>query len=132
MAELFGVEVDVADVLKAFDQAGPVMERHLKGAAKVTADHIAREAQARLQRQLGPGATGKTVAGIRVVEDERGYLVIAQRNPFPNLPLWLDKGTVRMSARPFFDSSAQLEQGPHLRRLHEAAQAAIAEVGLGE
>lgn len=133
MADFIRFELDDSALVRALQQLGPAVERHTLPACKVTADNVAREARQRLQRQLGPEATGKTVAGILVelAESGDGYVVIAERNPFPDLPGWLEHGTRHMDARPFFDVSARLEEAAHRRRLEDAVQAAIDEVGLG-
>lgn len=127
-------QMDDAALVAAVAQLGPSLEKYALPACKVTADNVAREAQNRLQRQLGPDATGKTVAGIRVERARAGvgYVVVASRNPFPSLPGWLEHGTKHMDARPYFDVSGRLEETAHRRRLEEALQAGIDAVGLGD
>jgi len=140
MADNFTIDVDTADLLAALDAMPDAVLRHLKPAAKITADNICREAKARLQRQLGPNATGATVRGIHVEEtrdDERaGYVVLGYDavTPHPHGPVdhWLEFGTRFMTARPFLFASARLEESAHDRRSHEAIQDAIDEQGLGD
>lgn len=134
------IEADVDALVAALtafgEDAGPAM----LVVAFETGDAVAREARARLQRQLGPGATGLTLAGITVRKsyDGQGVVVLSEREPFPNVPLWLEKGTKRGHgkhanvARPYFYVSAELEQGPHLRRVEEALQALMQAKGLGD
>src|SRR5579862_8573633 len=107
--------------------------------AEETANAIVQEARARLQRQLGPNATGATVAGItaRRAFDGNGFVVVAEREPMPNLPLWIEKGTKRGGkgshtepARPFFYASVLIETGAHQRRVADAIQGAINASGL--
>lgn len=134
------ITLDTAALYAALDRLGPVGEGLIRTAAFETATAIDREATARLSRQLGPGSTGTTAAGIVVEPDYAGvgYIVAARRDPFPNLPLWLEKGTKRGGgthanvARPFFYVSAFLEEGAHYRRVAEAVSAALADTGLGE
>ncbi len=128
----YGIEVDIAPLLASLAALGNQIDRELKAASGVTADAIVREAQGRLQRQLGPDATGLTVAGIVKEETTNGYFVRSTRNPFPMLPRWLEKGTDHMRARPFFDASVRLEEGGHFRRIEEAVTNAIESRGLGE
>lgn len=110
------------------------LERRLLPEGKRTAERVAREAQNRLDRALGPDATGKTAAGIQVEEsrDGRGYVVVARRSGERLLPRWLDKGTRHMDARLFFDDAGRLEEGPYLRRVTTIIGDLIAEKGLGE
>lgn len=131
------ISVDNAALLKAMDDiAGPVMLAFTLPAAEISADNVVHEAQSRVAR-----ATGETANGIHKEESRNGegYVVLDFNTRMPNLPLWLEMGTDRgrprshsMPSRPFFFSSAELEQGPHQRRMTEAVQAAIDSVGLGD
>lgn len=139
-SDAFIVEMDTAAVLAALDRLGADAAIVVKRASGETANAIVREAFARLERQLGPEATGKTARGIQMKDDRDGggYIVQSARDPFPMLPVWLEKGTKRGGgthpnvARPYFYASAMLEEGPHRRRLEEALQSAIDNVGLGD
>ena len=133
MSDSITAEWDTAGVIAAFDRFGAVLEPYLKEAAKDTATAIQREAQARLQRQLGPGATGKTVANIQIQEARVGvgYVVLSTREPMPNVPIWLERGTSRQRPRPYFNSAALLEEGAHRRRIEQAVQQALNDTGLG-
>jgi hypothetical protein len=121
------------------DGLGASAQPFIAAASKETADRIVVEAQARLRRQLGPGASGQTEANIaaRPAFDRNGFIVISEREPLPNLPLWLEKGTKKGKgmhanyARPYFYVSAELEAGAHYRRIGEAIQQAIEAKGLG-
>ena len=129
----YTIEVDRAALHDALMSLGTEIDKELFAVSLVTANAIDREASARLARQLGPNATGKTVAGIAVIPlGTAGHAVIAERNPYPILPYWLEKGTAKMSARPFFDAAVKLEEGAHLRRVEEAVQRAIDSKGLGD
>jgi hypothetical protein len=131
----------VADTLAAFDDVAARIDRKCLDASYVSAAHIKLEAQARVARRTNgkksksdpSGRGGRTARGI-VVERGRtfsGYVVRALRPDMPNLPLWLEKGTKKMQARPFLAPAEALEEGPHERRILEAINQAIAEAGLG-
>lgn len=127
MASLISISVDPRGAIDALTRLGPAVERHLMTAARVTAEAIKREAQGRVARR-----TGRTQAGITAepAQDGTGYVVYVQtpEDGWPNLDIGLEFGTKYMSPRPFLHASAQLEQGPHLRRIEDAIQAAIDEV----
>ncbi len=140
MADGFTIEVDTDGLVAALTQLGDRAQPFINEASRASADSIVREAKARLQRQLGPKATGAAVAGIeaRPAYNGNGYVVLAATDPKPNLELWLEKGTKKGDPRShtspalqFFYASCQLEEGPHLRRIEQAVTAAIAASGLG-
>jgi hypothetical protein len=141
VADTITAELIDAGLVVAEAELADAMQRLVNEASHETADAIAREAAARLRRQLGPDATGKTEAGIvvRPAYDGNGYVVISSRDPFPNLPLWIEKGTSRgrpgshaSAARPYFYVSAQIEAGAHERRIEAALRSAITVSGLGD
>lgn len=115
--------VTLANALKPF----------IRTASKISADHVCAEAKARLLRQLSGTSTGETVAGIVVKGDRTGWgwIVDAGNLTTPMLDRWLERGTVKMHARPFFWESAKLEESAHLSRIKGAMSAAIGEYGLG-
>ena len=106
----------------------------VKVAARISADHIAREAAARLERQLSGTSTGATVAGIVVRSDRTGWGWVVQSGHArtPKLPFYLERGTRHMAARSYFDASAQLEESAHYTRVQGAIQAALSVHGLGD
>lgn len=139
MANGWGIDVDTQDLLAALAALPAELAPLLKAVAKQTAENIAREARARLQRQLGPHATGETVAAITVEEIPGGYMVWVPLPRMPNLPLWIERGTKRgkpgshtSPARPFLYASALLEAGAYRRRIVDAITSAIDAKGLGE
>jgi HK97 gp10 family phage protein len=132
MAGELRIDVDVSALLAAFDRLGPVAERACHAAARATAERVREEARARVRR-----ATGQTASAITVDEAEPplgGWRVYVDRmgSRPANLPIWIEFGTSKMPAQPFLFNSAQLEEGAHLRRIAEAIEDAIGEVGLGE
>jgi len=147
---LFEIDVDTSGLFRAMDQAVAAIERRTKVTAKDTADRVERNAKQRVAR-----ATGATAAGIHVEEtyDGTGYVVLSrsgradagQHGRWPSgrgriLPgnhrgehvaEYLEFGTVKMTARPFFFVSAEIEAAGHDRRMREAIADGIEEVGLG-
>jgi hypothetical protein len=131
MADRFIIDVDTRALLAALDAIPAAVHAHLKAAAKVTADNIAREAKSRVARR-----TGKTGDAITVEEARSGdgYVVFVANAAadWPNLDIGLEFGTKFMTPRPFLFASAHLEEGAHDRRSRAAVQAAIDEKGLGD
>lgn len=134
MADSITIEADSAGVEAALKGFGAAAQPFVNDASRETADAFATEARARLQRQLGPDATGASVAGItaRPAFDGNGFVVVDEREPFPNVPFWLEKGTKYMDPREFFYSSMLLQVSDHQRRLGDALQQAIAASGMGD
>lgn len=119
------IEVQDGGVQALFRALPDVVRQRVKAAALVTGRLIASEARGRVARR-----TGQTAEAITVAEVEDAVLVYVGRTAHPaNLAQWLEFGTRRMTARPFLYASAQLEEGSHLRRVGEAVQASIQEVG---
>lgn len=124
------IDMDSTALLRDIAALPERMRVRFMRASQTTAQALEREMKARLQRQLSPSATGATVASIthRVAYDGNGYVVLTERNPYPNLPLWLEKGTspgkrrnfARTQRRPFFYASIELEAPGHERRIRDA------------
>jgi len=144
LADDLTIEMDAAEVIAALSRLGDAAQPYINRAAEETSRAIVTEARARLSRQLSPEATGRTVQSItsRPAYDRNGFVVVAEREPMPNLPLWLEKGTKKgnrkghgggnMAPRPFFYSSALLEEGAHQRRVEDAVREALIDQGLGD
>lgn len=126
--DLLTVDVDATAVLRALSSASSKVQAVVNREAKYTAERIRHAADHRAAT-LFPGRSGLTREGIKAREAEggNGWVVVAERNPYQNLPLWLDKGTTHMTAREFFDISADLERGPHERRLRQALVESLGE-----
>ena len=105
-----------------------VIER-LKLTARASADRIAAEA-ANILRSKTHG-TGRTAASIRVLDEsgDKQFVVNCPGNPDQpaNLPLWLERGTRHMSARPFMRPAADAESDRYRRNMLAAAEAATSE-----
>lgn len=137
-------ELDTAAVLAAFRRLPDEIQRRALPACETTANNIAREAEARLRRQLGPNATGATAEGIDVspLRSGDGYVVVSRRYAEArknNLPIWIEKGTKQgdpgshtSAPRPYFYVSGELEVDAHERRVLEAMTDAVQAEGLGE
>lgn len=132
MADQFTIDVDTRELFAAMDALPAAVMAALKAEAKITAENIAREAKARINRR-----TGKTAEAITVAETYKGdgYVVFAG-NPGTggreHVAFFLEFGTKYMTAKPFFFASARLEEESHDRRAREAVQRAISEKGLGD
>jgi len=116
---LMAIEFDTRGFLDLLARVPKSIEARFNKEGRITADRVAAEARRRVAI-----ATGLTHAGIDVepLEKGSGWAVVSARNPFPNVPIWLESGTVHMEAQPYFDVSVRLEEGPHFRRLAEALQ----------
>ncbi len=135
---MIGFEQDASKLLADISALPERLRVRFMAASKVTAERLEREMQARLRRQLGPGATGRSVESIshREAYDHNGYVVLTDRNPFANLPLWLEKGTkpgkrknrARTQPRPFWWASIELEAPGHERLIRETWDSLAAEV----
>ena len=129
MAEaMFTATVDAREVLALLDRLGPSVDFVAKEVGRDTAARIVAEAERRVAR-----ATGKTESGIHweLTRDGMGYIVMAYRagnQPDP-VDIYLERGTQFMHARPFFFSSAALENQAHLRRLTDRIQQFLEAVG---
>jgi hypothetical protein len=125
---MFSASVDASGLLSLFDRMGPSMDFLARQVALDTAKRIVREAQARVKR-----ATGTTAEGIHfeVSYDGAGYVVLGYAKGNNDAPVdrFLESGTMHMYARPFFFVSAELESGPHMRRLIEKMQDWLDQVG---
>jgi hypothetical protein len=136
MAPLLEIDADARELLAALDRLGDRAEQYCLEAARETGKAVAREAESRLRRQLGPLATGKTADAIAVKDAPKplgGVWVLVEPQPMrpANLPLWLEVGTWKMNERPHLFVSARLEETAHRRRLEDAVQRAIDSEGLG-
>jgi hypothetical protein len=128
VSDNFSATVDASSVLALFDRMGPSIEFLARNEALETAKRIVREAQARVKR-----ATGQTASGIHfaVTYDGAGYVVLGYTTGNNDAPVdrFLEYGTEKMYAKPFFWSSAELESGPHMRRLTDRITEWLVEVG---
>jgi len=137
MANSFTIDLPNVEVIREAlegESLKTVIKGYVKVASRISADHIAVDAAARLERQLSGTSSGETVRGIVVKSDRTGWgwIVDAGNLSTPMLDRWLENGTKSMHARPFFYSSAQLEEQAHLGRIQAAVQAAISQYGLGD
>lgn len=136
MANSFTIDIDGTAMREALEGESlrTVIKSFIKAASRVSADHIRDEAEARLLRQLSGTSSGRTVAGIVVKSDRTGWgwNVDAGNVAQPMLDRWLENGTKKMGARPFFYESATLEEQAHYSRIQAAIQAALSQYGLAE
>ena len=134
MSDRLTIDADTRAVLAALDRVGEAARPHLRAASRATAERVRDEARGRVARRSGKTASAIEVEELNVVSDLDGYAVVAGRpkGGWQNLPLGLERGTKHMEARPFFDSSGRLEEGPHRVRIIGAINDTLAELGLGE
>jgi len=116
MPDRLSIDVDLGEVLRAVDALDTRVVAALHAVGGITAHNVTREAQARVRR-----LTGQTARSIRAVETRTAWFVIVDRDPFPNLPLWIEEGTVHQDPAPFIGPAIELEEGPHHRRAPAAA-----------
>ncbi len=113
---MFTASVDTTETVALLDRLAYSAQFVLLEVARTTAQKIVQEAQARVRR-----ATGETASEIHyeLTRDGTGYIVLAYREGGNDgvVDKYLEYGTKYMYARPFFFSSAMLEEGPHMRRL---------------
>jgi hypothetical protein len=136
VANTITVSCDATVLLAKLDglTLGKALAPFIKGAAKVSADHIAAEAAARLSRQLSGTSSGATVAGIKVKSSGAlGWVVVSGNAKVPRLPRLLERSFKNVARRkPYLMASAALEQSAHTDRIDAAIQAGLSEYGLGD
>jgi hypothetical protein len=127
MADAITASVDATELLALLDRVGPSIEFHARDVARETAGRIVTEAQARVARRGGTTARGIHMDFTR---DGKGYVVLAYE-PDVQAPVdkYLEAGTKFMLAQPFFFASAEIENGPHLRRLQDRVQDVLTDLG---
>jgi hypothetical protein len=131
MADGITITIDAAEVLAMLAAVGPSADARVHEASRVTADRVQHEARARARRRTGIlqeaitiEEMGPPLQGFRVFVDEMTDARGARPDEFA---LWHEAGTQHMSAQPFMENSAALEEQPHLRRVSDALQTAIDE-----
>ena len=128
MADMFTADVDATQAIAMLDRLAQSADFVTLTSARETAKNIVSEAQARVRRR-----TGVTQSEIHfdLTYDGKGYVVLGFRKNVGDFPIdkYLEYGTDYMSRKPFFFSSAQLEEGPHLRRTIDAVQEWLDAVG---
>lgn len=144
MANSVTFEMDASKLLAAFDAVTEAIRLPTLDACRVTAEHIAREARARVSRR-GPNPTRaqqgrpplEDLIRVEPMHNGTGYVVIVEEPVRDNsgaeyLPIFLEFGTVNMTRRVFFFAAATLEKEAHRQRLNEAVQAGVDAVGFRE
>lgn len=111
----------------AVEQLDATVTARLKTVAKATADRIAANAATILRSKTH--GTGKTAATIRVLDEsaEKQYTVNCPGDPDrpANLPLWLERGTRYMVARPFLRPAGDAEDARYRTDMAAAAEGAV-------
>ncbi len=101
----------------------------LKAVAKRTADRIAVNAASMLRSKTH--GTGKTAASIRVLDEsaDKRYVVNVPGDASEpaNLPLWLERGTRHMVARPFLRPAGDAESARYKSEMMAIAERSVQE-----
>jgi hypothetical protein len=131
MPDSLTLDVNADEVTATLRSLPAALKPFIKGASKISAEHIRDDAKARLLRQLSGTSTGETVAGIVVKADRSGWgaIVDAGNLTTPMLDRWLEYSTKKMRARPFFWDSVRLEESAHRSRIRSAIMAGCHEHG---
>jgi hypothetical protein len=116
----------VKELQTAIQQLPEGVTAALKVEARASADRIAAHAQALLRSQTH--GTGATAAAIRVIDesDRKQFTVNSPgtADKPANLPIWLEYGTVYMSAKAHMRPAAEAESERYKRNMAEAAERA--------
>jgi hypothetical protein len=131
VADKFAIVVDATAIVEALDRLGPRAQPYVTDACRISAANITTEIRARAARAF-VSRTGETIGGIAMQPsaDGIGFVVVDAEHRMPHLPAWLEHGTARMPAHPFFDAAARLEQPAHVRRISTALTLALEAEGL--
>jgi len=125
---MFSASVDSQALIALFDRLAQSADFVCRAAARETAERIVAEAKNRAKRR-----TGETASEIHyeLSRDGQGYVVLGYRTGTGEDPIdkYLEYGTVSQYAKPFFWTSANLESGPHLRRLTDRIVEWLEDVG---
>lgn len=114
------------DAFTRATQTFPAKARAARQAAiKPSVARVAADARARLDQQTK--GTGRTSASIGVVETAAGAMLVARpvSGRHPNVVLFLEFGTRKMPARPFFFPAVDAGRSAHHRAVEAANDAAI-------
>lgn len=127
-APMFSASVESQAVIAMFERLAQSADFVCRSVALETAERIVAEAQNRARRRSGVTASE---IHFELTRDGKGYVVLGYRTGVGESPIdkYLEFGTVHMYARPFFFSSAQLEEGAHMRRLTDALVQWLQDVG---
>jgi HK97 gp10 family phage protein len=113
----------------AVDALPETITRVSKGIAKTFADRIAVNAASMLRSKTH--GTGKTAASIRVLDEsaDQQYTVNVPGDPEDpaNLPLWLERGTRHMVARPFLRPAGDAESESYKREMAAVLERTVTE-----
>lgn len=125
---MFSASVDASVVIAMLDRMAESADFVCREVGRETAKNIVAEAQRRVRR-----ATGDTADEIHfeLTRDGQGYVVLGYQQGVGEgvVDKYLEFGTKYQYARPFFFSSAQLEEGAHMRRLTARIQEWLDQVG---
>lgn len=147
MAESTFTQTGLAEMRQAIEQFPAAHTAALRAVAQATAGRVMARAKALLASQTH--GTGATAAAITVTEDaaNKQFIVSSPGVPHPtislhtmkrsgrthtqkvsqnNLPIWLEYGTVHMTARPYMRPAAAAEEAQYARDMENASADAAA------
>lgn len=120
------------DLKRAIDRLPEAVTEALKSEARISADRIAAHAKALLRSKTH--GTGQTADAIRVLDESRDQQWVVNSpgtaDKPANLPLWLEYGTVYMSAKAHMRPAADAESARYKQNM-AAAATRTAEKALG-
>lgn len=113
----------LSEVKAAVEHLPRAVTLALRAVAFKTSRRVYAAAKARLQQSTH--GTGATANAMRIVERDQMQAFIVDIGPVQgrpdNLPLWIEGGTVKMRARPFFRPSVEEADADYVRESEAAA-----------
>jgi hypothetical protein len=123
-------ETGLAALQQAIKRLPAAVTEALKTEAHRSATRVATHAKGLLRSQTH--GSGRTADAIEVIEDSdhQQFTVNSPAAPGdpPNLPLWLELGTIYMAARPYMRPAAAAEDAPYKAHMTAAAEGAAQKV----
>src|SRR6266700_2374740 len=119
-------DLDTSALVKALDRIPDAILVKTRAASRISAEHIQREIRAWLERMTH--GTGQTADHITVEDSHSGHgaVIFANakrsdgRGTRLHVPRWLEYGTTRLAARPFFFLFVHMEEAAHAQRIRTA------------
>ncbi len=117
-------DTGLRELARAIDRLPDAVTAALKDVARTSAGRIAAHAKSLLRAQTH--GTGATADAIAVVEDaaHKQYVVYSPGTADrpANLPLWLEVGTIHMSARPYLRPAGAAETDHYTTNMTTTAE----------
>ena len=127
MAQGGATVTGLREAMAAVDKLPETVQARVKQVAHATAERIKVGYQQRLRSQTH--GTGKTAASARVLDesDEKQFTVNVPGDPDKpaNLPMWLERGTRYMTAKPSLRPAGDAENERYKREMAAAYEEAV-------